>query len=235
MSRLDSTSATALRCFDAGEDRDLDDPLLQKPLVEAVGGSDFTLHFGDLGEMGLVEEIGRYSERNGENMVISQPRYRLTDRGRSLVSRHGPEFDPETLQGEVNVEPEVRTDPEPVGREPDQLADLSDSVDAFIENTEKVILYEGVEWRQGDPKGTVVVTLTYDGETATIKIPAINWHNSGLNYLFDEVHQAFGFPPNLDEREWGILQQRWIDMAEIVNYDDHDDLDNKSNADDLKL
>lgn len=119
--------------------------------------------------------------------------------------------------------PEVRENPNPIGREPDQLTDLSGSVDAFVENTEKVLLYEGVEHRQGDPKRTVVVSLSYDGETATIKFPAVNWHNFGLNYLFDEVHQAFGFPPNLDKREWGILQQRWIDMAEIIKADEEND------------
>lgn len=42
---------------------------------------------------------------------------------------------------------------DPIGREPDQLTDLSDTVDAFVQNTEKVVLHEGVEHRSGDPKG----------------------------------------------------------------------------------
>lgn len=222
LGQLDEPHKEMLQEFDAGEDRDLDQPVVQKTLVEAVGGSDFTMHFGDLGEMGLVEEIGHISNRDGKK-VIRQPRYRLTDRGRHLVSRHGPEFDPKPDEAEIDVEPEVRESPDPIGREPDQLTDLSGSVDAFEENTEKVVLHEGVEHRSHDPKGTVVVTITYNDETATIKFPAVKWHNSGLDRLFEEVRQAFGFPPDLDQREWGILQQRWIDMAEVVDHDQEND------------
>ncbi|ADJ16675.1 hypothetical protein [Halalkalicoccus jeotgali] len=89
-----------------------------------------------------------------------------------------------------------------------------------------------------DPNGTVVVTLSYDGETATIKFPTVRWHNTGLDLLFEEVRKAFGYPPDLDESEWGILQQRWIDMAEVVDHADaDDDLDkeNESTAADYKL
>ena len=237
LDQLDEPHREMLREFDAGEDRDLDDPVLQTDLVDATGASNFTMHFGDLGEMGLVSEIGKFAQQDGKT-VISQPRYRLTDRGRHLVSSHGPEFDPKQLQGEVDVEPEVRESPEPIGREPDQLTDLSDSVDAFERNTDQVILHEGVEHRSADPKGTVEVTITYDGETTTINFPAVKWHNSGLDLLFEEVRNAFGFPPDLDQREWGLLQQRWIDMAEVV---DHDEVDGdnedrgESNADDYTL
>lgn len=83
------------------------------------------------------------------------------------------------------------------------------------------------------------MTLTYDGETATIKFPAVRWHNTGLDLLFEEVRHAFGFPPDLDDREWGIFQQRWIDMAEVVDHDEEDDEINEysgeSNADDYDL
>lgn len=231
LDQLDEPHKEMLREFAADSDRDLADPLVQMDLVDATGASNFTMHFGDLGEMGLVSEIGEFAQRNGRT-AIRQPRYRLTERGRHLVSSHGPEFDPKQFQGEIDVEPEVTESPDPIGREPDRLTDLSGSVDAFTENTEKVILHEGVEHRQGDPKGTVVVTLSYNGETATIKIPAVKWHNSGLDLLFEEVRHAFGFPPNLDQREWGILQQRWIDMAEEV---DHEEKGGESTVDDFKL
>lgn len=98
---------------------------------------------------------------------------------------------------------EVWDQSDPIGREPDQLTDLSGSVGAFVANTEKVILHKGVEHRSADPKGTVVVTITYDEETATIKFPAVRWHNTGLDLFFDEVRQAFSLPPDLDKREWG--------------------------------
>ena len=74
--------------------------------------------------------------------------------------------------------------------------------------------------------------LTDEEETATIKFPAVKWHNSELDLLFEEVRPTFDFPPDLDQREWGILQARWMDMAEVVN---HDEADEESNADDLKL
>lgn len=195
LQQLDEPHQEMLRCFSAADDRDLGDPLLQQELVDEVGASNFAMHFSDLGEMGLVEEIGQFAQRDRKKKVISQPRYQLTGRGRTLVSRHGPEFDPEAIEGEIDVEPEVREDPEPIGREPHQLTDLSGSVDAFIQNTEKVILHEGVEHRSADPKGTVEVTLTHADETATIKFPAVKWHNSGLDRLFEEVRNAFGFPP----------------------------------------
>lgn len=67
------------------------------------GASNFTLHFGDLGEMGLVSEVGKFAERDGKT-VISQPRYCLTDRGRHLVSSHGPEFDPTPDDTEIDVD-----------------------------------------------------------------------------------------------------------------------------------
>lgn len=214
-----------LREFDADEDRDLADPLIQQHLVERVGAANFTMHFGDLREMDLVEEVGRTAHKQGEK-VIHYRRHTLTEKGKRLVSSHGPEFDPtptEAEMEEMGVEPTVTETPDPLGREPDHLTDLSDSVDAFIENTRKVILHEGVEHKQGDPKGTVVVTLSYDEETATIKFPAVRWHNTGLDLLFEEVRQAFSLPPDLDQREWGILQQRWIEMAEVVEHDEADD------------
>lgn len=216
LDRLEDPHRGMLREFAAAEDRDLDDPVVQETLVDAVGASTFTLHFGDLGEMGLVETIGKISRNDGET-TITQPRFELTDRGRSLVSKYGPSFDPKQVQGEVEAEPEVRQNPDPIGREPDRLTDLSGSVDAFVENTESVVLREGVEHRPGDPRGTVEVTLNHEGLQEVIEFPAVNWHNSGLNHFFDQLHAAFGAGHDLDQREWGILQQQWIDMAEVID------------------
>lgn len=81
-------------------------------------------------------------------------------------------------------------------------------------------------------KGTVIVTLIYQEETATIKFPTVKLHNSELDLLFEEVRHTFGFSPGLNQREWEILQARWMDMPEVV---DHDEADEESNADDLKL
>lgn len=74
------------------------------------------------------------------------------------------------------------------------------------------------------------MTLSHDDETATIEIPAVNWHNSGLNHFFDELHGAFGAGHDLDQRERGILQQRWIEIGEVVDYNEANE-----NADDYKL
>ena len=60
----------------------------------------------------------------------------------------------------------------------------------------------------------------------------MKWHNLELDLVFEKVRHTFGFPPDLDQREWGILQARWMDMAEVV---DHAEADEESNADDLKL
>lgn len=223
LDRLDDPHREILRCFAAGEDRDLDQPLLSSDIREAVGDSTFARYLSDLRELSLVTEIGEFVQSDGEKQATRQSRYQLTGRGRSLVSRHGPEFDPKQLQGEVDPEPEVRSNPEPVGRDPDSLTDLSGSVDAFVQNTETVVLHEGIEHRPGDPRGTVEITLNHEGLQEVIEIPAVRWHNSGLNHFFDELHAAFGAGHDLDQREWGILQARWIEMAEVVDHDQEDD------------
>lgn len=75
-------------------------------------------------------------------------------------------------------------------------------------------------------------------ETATINFPAVKWHNSGLDLFFDEIRQAFSYPPDIDQREWGMLQQRWINMAEIIEADETDEKSDEGDgvtADDFTL
>ena len=52
LDQLDKPDREMLRQFDAADDRDLADPLVQMELIDAVGASNFTMHFGDLEEWG---------------------------------------------------------------------------------------------------------------------------------------------------------------------------------------
>lgn len=56
LDQLDKPDREMLRQFDAVDDRDLADPLVQMELVDAVGASNFTMHFGDLRRVGADRE-----------------------------------------------------------------------------------------------------------------------------------------------------------------------------------
>ena len=81
----------------------------------------------------------------------------------------------------------------------DDWTNLSEVADRLIEETTNVEFDDAV-----------VVTLQHEGAEIQIRFPVVRWLNTGREALFDQYYRKFGERLNIDERDWGILQERWL-------------------------
>ena len=91
----------------------------------------------------------------------------------------------------------------------DDWTNLSEVADRLIGETRDV---EFVPESHGvdDPDGTVVVTLEHDERTVEVRFSTVRWLNTGRVALHDQYYSKFGEMLKIDDRDWGILQERWL-------------------------
>jgi DNA-binding MarR family transcriptional regulator len=177
---------------------DADDPTGSRraDLANAVAVDYPTAEFA-LKQRGLIEEAG-IARVNTDEGTVKHRLVALTERGETaLADVQAPEPDPDP------VDPEVVPDRPSPWNETTDWDTLSESVDRLLDET--------VAAEPDASAECVRLTLEHDGERADLDVSLVAWHNTGRTAFFDEYTAAFGEPPGIDEREWGVYQARLID------------------------
>lgn len=147
-------------------------------------------------QRGLVDDAGTELV-NGDEGRYEYRLVALTERGEAaLADARAPDPEPEPV-GVRELEPR----PSP-WNEDDDWRLLSEAVDRLLDET------EAVEYDEAED--VVRLVLERAGTTAEVELPLAAWHNNGRPRFFDEYRGAFGEPPGIDNREWGVLQARLV-------------------------
>jgi antitoxin (DNA-binding transcriptional repressor) of toxin-antitoxin stability system len=150
-----------------------------------------------LKQRGLVEDAGEELVRTDDGRLKHQL-VALTERGRrALADAQTPEPDPEP------VEPEELPERSSPWLDDDDWRTLSEDVERILDEA------VGVEY--DETADVVRIELERDGTRAEITLTLAAWHNTGRPSFYDGYRGAFGDPPGLDDREWGVLQARLVD------------------------
>lgn len=167
-------------------------------------------HERSLIEKDLIEEVGKASTHNAEGERVVYRRLSLTEDGERILTWGSRESDPEAEPDPV--EPKTRRAKRRPWHKRAEWTDLSEQVTRLVEETQSVAFDTDAE--------EIVVTLDRDGREATISFNKVAWFNTGHRKFHEEFHAAFNERNPIDEREFGILQARWVDMAEAAVEDD---------------
>lgn len=150
-----------------------------------------------LKQWGLVEDAGE------ERVTTDEGRFKyrliaLTNRGKErLADARAPEPEPEP------VEPEELAPVATPWNDDGDWWRLSEPVERILDET------ACAEYDEEDD--VVRITLERDGTSTEVELSLAAWHNRGRVQFYDGYRAAFGEPPRIDEREWGVLQAQLVD------------------------
>lgn len=161
-----------------------------------------------LQERDLLKEVGKVGTHNDAGERVVYRRLSLTEEGERVLSWTGRDESAEQDPVEPRTRPKRR---EPWHKRAEWTA-LSEQVNRLVEETQSVAFDSDDE--------EIAVTLDRDGREATISFNKVAWFNTGHRKFHEEFHAAFNERNPIDEREFGILQARWVDMAEAAVEDD---------------
>jgi hypothetical protein len=82
------------------------------------------------------------------------------------------------------------------------------------------LMHETQRVEYDDDSGQIRVTLKHGAQTHTVGFEQVQWHRKvGYQRLFDRYYSAFGETlANLDERKFGVLQEKWVHYWHSTNH-----------------
>lgn len=162
-------------------------------------------HERSLTDRTLIEEVGVHSTRNEDGEQVVYRRLTLTEQGeRALRRSRAQEGDEE--QEPDPVEPKTRRARRRPWHERAEWTELSPDVPRLLEETQSV--------EYNDEANEIHVTLDHAGREATLEFSKTAWFNTGHKKFHEQYHTAFNERNPVDEREFGVLQARWVDMPQ---------------------
>jgi hypothetical protein len=223
---LESNHKTALRVmYDAGEEENY--RVLRRDIVEALDDEGVEETLEALEAQDLVAEVGKLNrqERGDDGGVyrVVHRRFNLTERGVKLFNAVGRELEieepPETTEPQKK---QVTPDSEQWRKNSEWLR-WSDDVEQILDETESVEYID--ESHQHGADGTIVVTLERDGEPVTVRFSMAQWKHSRGREFYKEYCRGVprSLQPDLSERDFGVLQSRWLDHYQDAHGDESEE------------